>query len=88
MVQKYLNRISGPLLDRIDIHIEVVPVNYDKLSDSGKVEHSSVVRERVVRAREIQAKDLSRLKESIQIPRCHLQCSENTVSWMNQAEDC
>ena len=36
MVQKYLNRISGPLLDRIDIHIEVVPVNYDKLSDIGK----------------------------------------------------
>lgn len=56
MVQKYLNRISGPLLDRIDIHIEVVPVNYDKLSDQGRIEHSSVVRERVIRAREIQAK--------------------------------
>ena len=56
MVQKYLNRISGPLLDSIDIHIEVVPVNYDKLSDTGKVEHSSVVRERVVKARAIQAK--------------------------------
>jgi magnesium chelatase family protein len=56
MVQKYLNRISGPLLDRIDIHIEVVPVKYDKLSDSGKIEKSSVVRERVVKAREIQAK--------------------------------
>ena len=34
MVQKYLNRISGPLLDRIDIHIEVVPVNYEKLAGS------------------------------------------------------
>ena len=56
MVQKYLNRISGPLLDRIDIHIEVVPVNYDKLTDSGKVEHSVDVRERVIRARAIQAK--------------------------------
>ena len=56
MVQKYLNRISGPLLDRIDIHIEVVPVNYDKLTDSGKVENSTLVRERVVRARAIQAK--------------------------------
>ena len=62
MVQKYLNRISGPLLDRIDIHIEVVPVNYDKLSDSGKVEHSSVVRDRVVRAREIQAKRFETVK--------------------------
>ena len=56
MVQKYLNRISGPLLDRIDIHIEVVPVNYDKLSDSGKTEPSKVVRDRVVRARAVQAK--------------------------------
>jgi magnesium chelatase family protein len=55
MVQKYLNRISGPLLDRIDIHIEVVPVNYDKLSDTGKTENSTVVRERVCRARAIQA---------------------------------
>jgi magnesium chelatase family protein len=62
MVQKYLNRISGPLLDRIDIHIEVVPVNYDKLSDSCKVEHSSVVRERVVRARSIQARRFAEVK--------------------------
>ncbi len=62
MVQKYLNRISGPLLDRIDIHIEVVPVNYDKLSDSCKVEHSSVVRERVVRARAIQARRFEAVK--------------------------
>jgi magnesium chelatase family protein len=56
MVQKYLNRISGPLLDRIDIHIEVVPVNYNKLADKGKTEKSAVVRERVVRARAIQSK--------------------------------
>jgi magnesium chelatase family protein len=56
MVQKYLNRISGPLLDRIDMHIEVVPVNYDKLADLGKTEKSGLVRERVVRARELQSK--------------------------------
>ena len=62
MVQKYLNRISGPLLDRIDIHIEVVPVNYDKLSDKGNVERSSVVRDRVVRARSIQAKRFETFK--------------------------
>jgi magnesium chelatase family protein len=62
MVQKYLNRISGPLLDRIDIHIEVVPVNYDKLSDTGRVEHSSEVRDRVVRARAIQAKRFEAVK--------------------------
>jgi len=62
MVQKYLNRISGPLLDRIDIHIEVVPVKYDKLSDSGKTEKSSVVRDRVVRARQIQAERFAAVK--------------------------
>jgi len=56
MVQKYLNRISGPLLDRIDIHIEVVPVNYDKLSDKRYIENSSVIRDRVIKAREIQQK--------------------------------
>lgn len=62
MVQKYLNRISGPLLDRIDIHIEVTPVKFDKLSDSGRVEKSDVVRERVVRARAIQAKRFESVK--------------------------
>jgi len=54
MVQKYLNRISGPLLDRIDIHIEVVPVNFDKLAASSVSESSSVVRARVVKARLLQ----------------------------------
>jgi magnesium chelatase family protein len=62
MVQKYLNRISGPLLDRIDIHIEVVPVKYDKLSDTRKVETSESIRERVVRARAIQAERFTGLK--------------------------
>jgi magnesium chelatase family protein len=62
MVQKYLNRISGPLLDRIDIHIEVVPVKYDKLSDSGHNERSELVRERVVRARMIQSKRFESVK--------------------------
>jgi magnesium chelatase family protein len=62
MVQKYLNRISGPLLDRIDIHIEVVPVNYDRLSDTRKVENSTIIRERVIRARAIQAKRFESVK--------------------------
>ncbi|MFN8241821.1 MAG: YifB family Mg chelatase-like AAA ATPase [Bacteroidales bacterium] len=62
MVQKYLNRISGPLLDRIDIHIEVVPVKYDKLSDTGKVESSGDIRERVVRARNRQTERFSDVK--------------------------
>ncbi len=54
MVQKYLNRISGPLLDRIDIHVEVVPVPVDVLSDNRPSEKSEVTRERVIQARKIQ----------------------------------
>ncbi|MDR2853993.1 MAG: YifB family Mg chelatase-like AAA ATPase [Prevotellaceae bacterium] len=54
VVQKYLSKISGPLLDRIDIHIEIVPVPFEKLSELGESESSAVVRERVIRARKIQ----------------------------------
>jgi magnesium chelatase family protein len=50
-VQKYLNKVSGPLLDRIDIHIEVTPVNFEELSDERKGEPSHTVRERVMLAR-------------------------------------
>lgn len=53
-VQKYLNRISGPLLDRIDLQIEVVPVPFEKMSDARPGEASTTIRERVVRARRIQ----------------------------------
>jgi magnesium chelatase family protein len=55
-VQKYLNRLSGPLLDRIDIHIEVTPVGFSELSDRKPAESSAAVRERVVKARLIQLK--------------------------------
>ncbi len=54
MVQKYLNKISGPLLDRIDIHIEVAPVTFDDLTMKREAESSDEVRKRVVAAREIQ----------------------------------
>ncbi|MDD4109764.1 MAG: YifB family Mg chelatase-like AAA ATPase [Prolixibacteraceae bacterium] len=53
-VQKYLNKISGPLLDRIDIHLEVVPVPFKKLTEMKTSEGSESVRERVVAARKIQ----------------------------------
>jgi magnesium chelatase family protein len=53
-VQKYLNKISGPLLDRIDIHVEVTPVSYTELAAERISEKSILVRERVVKAREIQ----------------------------------
>jgi len=55
VVQRYLNKISGPLLDRIDIHIEIVPVPFEKISDKNFAENSQLIRERVIRAREIQA---------------------------------
>lgn len=54
-IQRYMNKISGPLLDRIDIHIEVVPVSYDELSNSTPSENSSSIRERVILARQKQA---------------------------------
>jgi magnesium chelatase family protein len=55
-MQRYLSKISGPLLDRIDIHIEVNPVPFEKLTDKQQAEPSKVIRERVIKSREIQAK--------------------------------
>ncbi|MEN8187198.1 MAG: YifB family Mg chelatase-like AAA ATPase, partial [Bacteroidota bacterium] len=54
-VQRYLSKISGPLLDRIDIHIEVQPVPFEKLTEDRRGEPSRTIRERVTKAREIQA---------------------------------
>lgn len=54
IVQRYLNRISGPLLDRIDLHVEVTPVSFDQMTESRKTESSKEIRERVIKAREIQ----------------------------------
>jgi magnesium chelatase family protein len=55
-MQRYLGKISGPLLDRIDIHIEVTPVPFEKLSDDRKGESSVNIRKRVTKARELQTK--------------------------------
>ena len=60
VVQRYLNRISGPLLDRIDLHVEVTPVSFDQMTENRKTESSSDIRGRVIGAREIQA---TRFKE-------------------------
>lgn len=54
-MQRYLSKISGPLLDRIDIHIEVTPVPFEKLSDTRNGESSVEIRKRVTKAREIQS---------------------------------
>ncbi|MBQ6572342.1 MAG: YifB family Mg chelatase-like AAA ATPase [Alistipes sp.] len=54
-VHRYVGRISGPLMDRIDLHVEIVPVSREELSSKEEGERSAVVRERVMRARAIQA---------------------------------
>lgn len=54
-VQKYLNKISGPLLDRIDLHVEVTPVPFSELSTFRKDESSAMIRERVINARAVQS---------------------------------
>ncbi len=63
VVQRYLSRISGPLLDRIDIHIEVTPVDFEQLIDTRKSEKSELIRERVVKAREIQTVRYQNMEE-------------------------
>lgn len=61
-MQRYLSKISGPLLDRIDIHIEVTPVPFEKLSDDRKGESSVDIRKRVTAAREIQTERFGELE--------------------------
>ena len=60
-MQRYLSKISGPLLDRIDIHIEVTPVPFEKLTEKHPAESSFIIRKRVINAREIQAKRFEQL---------------------------
>ncbi len=62
MVKKYLNKISGPLLDRIDLHVEVTPISYDELSEIRPSEKSADVAVRVVEARKIQHERFKELK--------------------------
>jgi len=71
-MQRYLGKISGPLLDRIDIHIEVTPVPFDKLSDDRKGERSVDIRKRVIHAREQQ---IERFKNSDKV---HYNAQMNT----------
>ena len=64
VVAKYQKRISGPLLDRIDIHVEVPRVEYQKLSNDRLGETSAVIRQRVQAARDIQRKRFSNVDSS------------------------
>ena len=63
-MQRYLGKISGPLLDRIDIHIEVDPVPFEKLSDTRPAESSAEIRKRVILARNIQSERFEKSKST------------------------
>ena len=75
VVQKYLSKISGPLLDRIDLHVEVTPVNFNELSSDRLTEKSEAIRARVIAARDIQTK---RFEEKPDVF-CNAQMSPNMV---------
>ncbi|RAV98432.1 YifB family Mg chelatase-like AAA ATPase [Pseudochryseolinea flava] len=71
IVQRYLSKISGPLLDRIDLHVEVVPVSFDEMTANRKTETSDIIRDRVVQARAIQSarfKDLDAIHCNAMMP--------------------
>ncbi|MDL2211223.1 YifB family Mg chelatase-like AAA ATPase, partial [Bacteroides sp. OttesenSCG-928-M17] len=82
-VQKYLNRISGPLLDRIDIQVEIVPVPFEKISDTRLGETSEVIRKRVVATRKIQEE---RFKEHPGIY-CNAQMNSKLLSRFAQPDE-
>jgi len=63
VVQRYLNKISGPLLDRIDLHVEVTPVSFDEMTSLRKSEKSVEIRQRVERARSVQLERFKEFKE-------------------------
>lgn len=83
-VQRYRSRISGPLLDRIDMHIEVAALPFSDLSHLPKGESSKVIRARVIQARELQIKRLGPLKTNalMSARELNLHCSINASSQM------
>lgn len=83
VVQKYINKISGPLLDRIDIHVEVVPVPFDKLADAPLAESSTAVRERVINARKIQEERFIEWKDI----HCNAQMTTKLIRKFCQLDD-
>jgi magnesium chelatase family protein len=64
IVQRYLNKVSGPLLDRIDLHVEVTPVKFDEMTSTRKSESSKAIRDRVIKGRDVQ---VDRFRDSSEI---------------------
>lgn len=73
-VVRYLNKISGPLMDRIDIQVEIVPVPFDEISSARQSESSADIRQRVIRARQIQEKRFEK--------HSHIHCNAQMTSAM------
>lgn len=82
-VQKYLNKVSGPLLDRIDIHIEVTPVSFGELSSGKTGESSKEIRGRVMRARQIQMDRYQGKKEV----HCNAQMDSKMLKQLCEVDD-
>lgn len=76
MIQRYISKPSGPLLDRIDIHIDVPAVNYKEMRSSNEPESSTKILERVVRARQIQLERFSSSKAKLY---CNAQMSSQNI---------
>src|SRR5688572_19988963 len=83
IVQRYLSKISGPLLDRIDLHVEVVPVSFEEMTANRKVETSEQIRERVVKARDVQTKRFIDQKNVY----CNAMMSSNMVKKVCEIND-
>ena len=83
VVQKYLSKISGPLLDRIDLHVEVTPVDFNELSSSQSAEKSEAIRNRVIATRQIQS---DRFDTAPHI-HCNAQMSSKTVREICQVDE-
>ena len=86
MIQRYVSKISGPLLDRIDIHIDVPSVNYKEMRSTSVPEGSAQIRERVLRARETQLARFASLKEKLY---CNAQMSPRHIrNYCDLSADC
>jgi magnesium chelatase family protein len=86
MIQRYISKISGPLLDRIDIHIDVPAVNYKEMRSSAEPESSSKILERVIRARQIQLARFSSGREKLF---CNAQMSSRYIrTFCELSADC
>lgn len=82
-IQRYMSRISGPLLDRMDIQVEVTPVPFDDLANSPRGESSATIRNRVIKAREIQMKRFGTTKHI----HCNAQMSNNMIHAFAEPDD-